>query len=119
VLEKKSSPFVMASDGPKSRPATNGLNPALKRGATPKNHTPNVNNTFLNFNNESGTYIPSIKPKPSQALIKMDTIDLKSKDELFSQMVQKSKVAKSTASTSSHKEASSTAKSKPRKLQAA
>ncbi len=38
-------------------------------------------------------------------------------DELFSQMVQKSKVAKSTASTSSHKEASATAKSKPRKLQ--
>jgi myosin heavy subunit/alpha-tubulin suppressor-like RCC1 family protein len=93
VLEKKSSPFVMASDGPKSRPATNGLNPALKRGATPKNHTPNVNNTFLNFNNESGTYIPSIKPKPSQALIKMDTIDLKSKDELFSQMSSKKDVS--------------------------
>lgn len=93
IINKKSSPFVLAADGPKAKPTNNGLNPALKRGGTPNSHVPNPNSTFLNFNNESGTYIPSIQPKPSQALIKAEAIDLKSKDGLFSQMSSKKEVA--------------------------
>ena len=94
ILDNKSSPFVLAADGPKSKPTTNGLNPALKRGGTPTSHIPNVNNTFLNFNNESGTFIPSIQPlRPSQAMVGADTIDLKSRDGLFSQMSSKKEIA--------------------------